>query len=234
MASISRALQRIKRDLHRLIPADLKVVTRRQPSAEELQRGLFLVGAIVGGKQADEATSIKRMAFGEGDSVRTLIERAGGVGPSADLKNAYIIRGEGEKARPIPLDLEALLLKRDLSADRLLEMGDTVMVPYKRRGVFVEGAVSRPGVYQYNPRLSIREYIQTAGGVTKMARSERSVRVVTPLGKMKLYQERPEIQPGDTIVVPERTFSRSEVVGLIITGVSLAISTFALVLTAGK
>jgi protein involved in polysaccharide export with SLBB domain len=204
------------------------------PSAEELQRGLFLVGALVGGKQADEATSVKRMAFEEGDSVRTLIERAGGVGPSADLQGAYILRGEGDRAKPIPVDLEALLVKRDLSADRKLEMGDTVMVPYKRRGVFVEGSVMRPGVYQYNPRLSIREYVQNAGGASKMARSETAIRVVTPTGETKQYSDKPVIKPGDTIVVPERTFSRSEVVGLIITGVSLAISTFALVLTARK
>ncbi|HEY3354188.1 MAG TPA: SLBB domain-containing protein, partial [Polyangia bacterium] len=97
------------------------------PSAEELQRGLFLVGAILGGKQADEATSVRRMEYEEGDTVRTLIERAGGVGPAADLKGAYIMRGEGEKVKPIPVDLEALLIRRDLSADRRLEMGDTVM-----------------------------------------------------------------------------------------------------------
>jgi hypothetical protein len=58
--------------------------------------------------------------------------------------------------------------------------------------------------------------------------------VVTPTGESKEYDQRPLVQAGDTIVVPERTFSRSEVVTLIITGVSLAISTFALVLTARR
>jgi protein involved in polysaccharide export with SLBB domain len=204
------------------------------PSAEELQRGVFIVGAILGGKLADESTSIRRMEFEEGDTVRSLLERSGGIGPNADLKGAYIIRGDGEKPTLIQVDLEALLIRRDLTTDRRIEMGDTLMVPYKRRGVTVEGSVLRPGVYQYNPRLTMREYIQNAGGPSKMARGESAIRVVTPTGETRRSEDKPVIRPGDTIVVPERTFSRSEVVQLIITGVTLAITTFALVLTARK
>ncbi len=193
------------------------------PSADEMQRSVMLVGAIAGASQADEATGIKRMPFVQGDTVRTLVERAGGVGVGADYRGSYIVRVHGTEKSIIPLDLEALLIYRDLKADRKVEIGDVVNVPYQRHAIMVEGAVLRPGIYQFNPRLGVHDYIAIAGGPSKMAQDTDSYRLVSPQGKAAPISDKTSVQPGDTLVVPERHFSRAEVTQIIITSVTLAV-----------
>jgi polysaccharide export outer membrane protein len=168
-----------------------------------------------------------------------VIERAGGVGPSADLKRAHIVRTRrGPKGNVaisvIPVDLEALLVKRDFAADVRLEMGDQVSVPFKRFSVAVQGAVMKPGMFQFNPKLSIEEYVANAGGTTKMAQSRGNIRVVTTGGQVKEYKKHPAVEPGDTIVVPERTFSPGEWVQIVISIASLAVATAAIAISATR
>jgi polysaccharide biosynthesis/export protein len=202
------------------------------PVASELQRSVMLVGAIPGASQADEATGIKQMAYEQGDTVRTLIERAGGVGSGADYKGSYIVRMQGTEKVVIPLDLEALLVYRDMKADREVRIGDVINVPYQRHSIMVEGAVMRPGVYQFNPRFRVLDYIALAGGPSKMAQDTEEYRIVTPKGKSALISGKTEVQPGDTLMVPERHFSRAEVTQIVIAVAGLAITSAALILTA--
>jgi protein involved in polysaccharide export with SLBB domain len=209
------------------------------PLVDELQRSIYLVGAIAGTKTTDEATAMQRMHFEQGDTVRTVLERAGGVGQGADLKAAHIARrrpGDSRSATPavIPVDLEALLVRREFSADVKLEIGDVLTVPFRRYGVSVQGAVMRPGVFQFNPTLSINEYLAHAGGPTKMAKSQGDIRVVTTTGKVKPFKDKPVVEPGDTIVVPERVFSPGEIVQIVVAAASLIIGSVALALAARK
>jgi protein involved in polysaccharide export with SLBB domain len=209
------------------------------PVQEELQRSIYLFGAIIGGRSTDEASAAQRIPFEEGDTVRTVIERAGGVGPSADLKRAHVVRTKrGSRGAVaisvIPIDLDALLVKRDFSADVRLEMGDQVSVPFKRHSVAVQGAVMKPGVFQFNPKLSIDQYVANAGGTTKMAQGRSNIRVVTTEGEVKEYRKNPIVEPGDTIVVPEHTFSPGEWVQIVVSVASLAIATAAIVISAKK
>src|SRR5262249_5191033 len=136
------------------------------PSVTELQRTVLLVGAIAGAVPADEATQVKRLPFVEKETVRALLERAGGVGAGGDLPGSYILRNDGSQ---IPVDLEALLVRRDFAADKPIEMGDSLVVPYKRRSVVVEGAVFRPNAYPYNPKFNVLDYVAGAGGETRFA-----------------------------------------------------------------
>ena len=202
------------------------------PLANELQRVVMLVGAIAGASQADEATGIKQMPYEQGDTVRTLIERAGGVGSGADYKGSYIVRMQGIEKVVIPLNLEALLVYRDMKADREVRIGDVINVPYQRHSIMVEGAVMRPGVYQFNPRFRVLDYIALAGGPSKMAQDADEYRIVTPKGKSALVSDKTEVQPGDTLMVPERHFSRAEVTQIVIAAAGLVITSAALILTA--
>ncbi len=194
-------------------------------SAEVFKQAILLVGAIADANAADEATSIKRVAFFPGDTVRSVIERAGGLSASADLSHAYIRRGDQPS---IPVDLEALLIRRDLSADKPLVLGDSVVVPYQRRSVLVEGGVVRPGAYPYNPNFRLEEYIAVAGGIAHNGKGIGSARRITTSGKTIDYAPGLQITSGDTIVVPERGFTRAETAQLIMGGVGLLLSTMAL------
>ena len=201
------------------------------PTIAELQKTVLLVGAIQGGTSSDEATSVRRLVYVEGDTVRSLVQRAGGVLPGADFAHCAIVHANGATE---DVDLEALLVRQELSADRPVAIGDTVMIPLKRRSVIVVGAVFRPGTYSYNPRFTISDYIAGAGGPTRFAQALDSSRLMTSDGHVKQFTPTLKVDPGDTVVVPERDFSRPEIVQLVLAGVGILLSGITIALTLRK
>jgi len=206
------------------------------PIAAELQQSVTVVGAIAGatvtltGTTPDETSSTRRLPFAKGDTVRTVLERVGGTGPLADLKGAYIVRG----GVSIPVDLYAMVMLRDLSADRPVELGDTLVVPFQRRNVLVEGAVFKPGPYAFNPSYNVEQYLSLAGGLNRFAQGMEDVYVVTPSGQMVPYSQDLRVAPGSSVVVPERNFSRSEVVAIILAGAGVLLSAVGIFIAARK
>ena len=200
------------------------------PSFKELQRSVTLVGATAGVSAADDPAAVKRLPYAQGESVRTLVERVGGVGPLADLNGAYLMRD----GTSLPVDLYALMVLRDLKADRPVELGDTLVVPFKRRNISVEGAVFRPGSYQYNPAYSVDQYLSLAGGLNRFAQGVSDVYLVTPEGQTKPYAPDLKVEPGSSLVAPERNFSRAEVVSLILAAASILLAGATLYVTAKK
>jgi protein involved in polysaccharide export with SLBB domain len=162
--------------------------------------------------------------------VRTLIERAGGVGPLADLTGSYILRN----GKLIQIDLYALIMLRDLKVDRPVELGDTVVVPFKRRNIFVEGSVLAPGSYAFNPAYGVEQYLSLAGGRGRNAQALSEVKVVTPGGETKDFSPDLKIEPGSSIVVPERRYSRGEVVQIILSVAGIVLSGAAVAITATR
>jgi len=201
------------------------------PSVGELQRTVLLVGAIAGAVPTDEATHLRRLTFVEKETVRALLERAGGIGPGADLAESYIMRKDTTQ---VPVDLEALLVRRDFTADRPIEMGDSFVVPYKRRSVLSKALSSGLMPIRTTRNSTYAITSPTAGGETRFAQTVDNVKLITPTGKTFDFNEQLKVGPGDTIVVPERNFSRSEVVQLIMGGVGILLSGAALYIAARK
>ena len=225
------------------------------PAFLELQQSVTITGALAGvaatagtagtttalavaGAGANTATnannedggSTRRLPFAQGDTVRSLLERVGGVGPLADLKGSYILRNN----QAVPVDLYALVMLRDLSADKAVELGDTIVVPFKRPNVLIEGAVFKPGPYPYNPNYNVEQYLALAGGPNRFAQSTDNVYLVTPNGETKEFAPDLKVEPGASLVVPERNFSRSEVVAIILAGAGLLLSGVTIWLTLRK
>jgi protein involved in polysaccharide export with SLBB domain len=149
-----------------------------------------------------------------------MLERVGGVGPLADLKGSFILRNN----QAIPVDLYALVMLRDLRADKAVELGDTIVVPFRRANVLIEGAVFKPGPYPYNPNYNVEQYLALAGGPNRFAQSTDNVYLVTPNGQTKEFAPDLKVEPGASLVVPERNFSRSEVVAIILAAAGLVLS----------
>jgi protein involved in polysaccharide export with SLBB domain len=217
----------------------------RMPSFTELQQSVMVIGAIAGATApvtapataavggvttADEVSTTRRLPFVQGDSVRTLLERVGGVGPLADLTGSYILRN----GQSVPIDLYSLVMLHDLKADRPIELGDILVVPFKRRTILVEGAVFAPGAYPYHPAYRVEEYLALAGGRNRFAQALSDVRLVTPNGETKEYAPDLKVEPGSSLVVPERNFSRAEVVQIVLGIASVLVSGVAVVLAARK
>lgn len=211
---------------------DDKVYVR---GAEELQRTVLLIGAVVGSDPLDAATTSKRLPFVEGDTALSLIERAGGIKAPGDLRRSYISRPRpANTPELIPLDLEALLVRRDFKADQKIQMGDTVVIPPMQYSVLVEGAVARAGLYNYTPTFGIAEYIAHAGGRTRTARELDEVKLIDANGRTHDFRGDLKPAPGDAILVPERNFTRAEIAQLILAGAGLVLSGIAVTIAATR
>jgi polysaccharide biosynthesis/export protein len=201
-------------------------------ASSDLQPSVLLMGAVAGADNVDAATTLKRLPFVEGDTVLTLLERSGGIQSSGDLKRAYISRPRSAGgAEIIAVDLDALIVRRDFRANKRIQLGDTLVVPAVQLSVVVEGAVAHAGMYPFNPLFGVREYIARAGGTTRAARNLDSIKLTDQNGQTHAYTANLKLKPGDTIVVPERSWTRSELVQLTFASAGLLLSVVALTLT---
>ena len=202
-------------------------------STEELQRSVLIIGAVVGADPLDQATTSRRVPYIEGDTVRSLLDRVGGIRAPGDLRRSYIARTRPDQPPElIALDLEALLVRRDRTADRPVQMNDTIVVPPMVYSVLVEGAVAHAGLYNYNPTFGVSEYISRAGGRSRTAREIDDVQLIDAAGQTHPFRAGMRPAPGDAILVPERNFSRGEIAQLILAGVGIVLSGIAVTIAA--
>jgi hypothetical protein len=107
--------------------------------------------------------------------------------------------------------------KRTQLPDVTLENGDEVLIPTVPTSVAILGAVYNESALLYRPGRTVAEYLKTAG-LTQSA-DIKGVFVVRADGTMKSPDldkaffntglDKVELNPGDTIVVPEKIISES-------------------------
>lgn len=148
----------------------------------------------------------------------TLIEalaKAGSPTPAAG-DEVIVVRGggAGDGSIPIPLDRETVHLSlRDLQSGTAtvrnvaLQDGDMIYVP-RAESVYVFGEVKNPGSYAIQPGMTVLQALSLAGGLTQYAAANRlEVSRLVNGAKKKIRVKLDDIiQPGDTVVVPERFF----------------------------
>jgi len=92
-----------------------------------------------------------------------------------------------------------------LSQNVALVEGDTIFVP-KADKFFITGQVRSPGAYTFERGLTVLQAISLAGGLTEKG-SSRRIKVVRSVKGKKTQQGidlADAIQPGDTLVIPQR------------------------------
>jgi polysaccharide export outer membrane protein len=92
-----------------------------------------------------------------------------------------------------------------LSQNVTLVEGDTIFVP-KAEKFFITGQVRSPGAYTYERGLTVLQAISLAGGLTEKG-SSRRIKVIRAVKGKKTQQGidlADAIQPGDTLVIPQR------------------------------
>jgi len=165
-------------------------------------------------------------------SLLELIAKAGGTLPERG-KLAYIMRSESKETavqnenpnaapskEPIKVNLQQLLDQGDLSVNIPLKPGDVVYVPMQisfnmaESKIYVEGEVSKPGIYDYQLGITALSACIYAGGFTKFAAPNRA-KIIRQKGEkvevIKINLDRVqsgkekdiELQPGDRIHIPE-------------------------------
>ena len=161
----------------------------RAPGPYQLSGEMTLIEALA------RAGSITQDAAGEAMIVRSKTTTDGPVLPDQTAA-ADVIR----------VDIKDLQSGR-LSQNALLRDGDTIFIP-RAELVYVFGHVRNPGAYTLQKGTTVLQALSLAGGVTDRGATGRIriSRVVS--GKKVEVRSRTEdlIQPGDTIIVPERYF----------------------------
>lgn len=145
------------------------------------------------------------------------IARAGSTLPTASGEAVIVHAGENASGPTMPTtDDEKDIVRanlRDLqsgvfSQNAALRDGDTIFVP-RAESVYVFGQVKNPGAYPLQQQnTTVLQALSLAGGVTDRGSTGRLkiVRIVTGEKKEIRVKLIDIVQPGDTIIVPERFF----------------------------
>jgi polysaccharide export outer membrane protein len=161
----------------------------RSPGPVPLTGGMTLIEALA------RAGSTMPSASGEVAIVRAPQGATGPVLPNGDSST--------EIARASIRDLEAGLLKQNIE----LRDGDTIFVP-RAETAYVFGQVKNPGAYALQKDTTVLQALSLAGGVTENGAMNRIkvVRIVDGEKREVKVKLTDIVQPGDTVIVPERYF----------------------------
>jgi polysaccharide export outer membrane protein len=146
-----------------------------------------------------------------------VMARAGSTLPTASGEAIIVHAGDSAAGPTLPTtedDKNVVRVSlRDLeqgvtSQNAALKDGDTVFIP-RAESVYVFGQVKNPGAYALQRRnTTVLQALALAGGVTDRGTTGRIRIMRTENGKELEIRVRltDTVQPGDTIVVPERFF----------------------------
>lgn len=145
-------------------------------------------------------TDLSRAGNGTLDSPTGLVEL-----DTADQQNIE----PGITVSKIGIELEKILNQPDSKYDLYLQEGDSLVVPKQLQTVLVKGGVFYPTSIRYEKGKSYKDYITSAGGFTELAKKNQAYIVyangdVDRTKSFLFIKNYPEVQPGATIVVPEK------------------------------
>ncbi len=179
----------------------------RSPGAQSLTGDMTLVEAMARAgstlpSAGDEAIIVRPPA---GNAV------AGPSSPPGASSNgqnpeAVIAQARATHAEVIRVDIRDLQ-KGVLAENIRLRDGDTVFVP-RAPTIFVFGQVRNPGEYPIKSETTVLQALSLSGGVTDRGSTGRIQIVRLVKGEKKEISVRLNdlVQPGDTVIVPERFF----------------------------
>jgi polysaccharide export outer membrane protein len=104
------------------------------------------------------------------------------------------------------VDVDYLDLKTNSANNFLVEEGDSLHIPRRPNSISVVGEVLNSSTIVFQPKLSVNNYLDLAGGLNNAADKNR-IFVIYPDGKSKLikrsfFSSQDNLLPGSTIVVP--------------------------------
>ncbi len=130
------------------------------------------------------------------EKLSNIIERAGGLKPSAFPGGGQLYRGD----KRVFIDFEKVLEKKDNKEDIILLHGDRIIVPPQPNAVQIQGEVINPGIYKYIQGSKAKDYLNFSGGKTE---NGDKVYVQGPSGRLQKMTllKNPKVQDGSIITV---------------------------------
>ena len=114
---------------------------------------------------------------GTNNTVRSLIESAGGLTEDAFTAHALLHRMKPDRVRKVlSVDIEGIMA--GTIADMPLENEDILFIPFRsetlnERTLTIHGEVQMPGIYEYAEDETVEDFILQAGGLTDAASTAR-------------------------------------------------------------
>lgn len=145
----------------------------------------------------------------EGERLKDLVDRAGGLLPTASADAFRLVRN----ARPVAIDLSRAIAGH-AQHNIALEAGDQLVVGAYEPTVLVRGAVQRSVLVLFDRNKDLGDYVEAAGGLIDGADKGR-ITVEYPSGQVSkvkrtllLFRSAPRIEPGAVINVPTKPEGR--------------------------
>jgi polysaccharide export outer membrane protein len=125
---------------------------------------------------------------------------------SAETRGRPMLPSDERASEVVRVSLDKLQ-SGELAQNVTVHDGDTIFLPRGEK-VFVYGHVRAPGAYGMQKDMTVLQALSLAGGPTERGAANR-VRIARLVnGQRKEFEVKPgdRVQPGDTIIVPERYF----------------------------
>jgi protein involved in polysaccharide export with SLBB domain len=122
------------------------------------------------------------------------------------------VLGFAQQLRNLPTTGRMTINIMDTDDNFYLQDGDKLMVPKRPSHVSVIGAVQRTTVANYNKNKTYKDYIMSAGGLTKMA-DTRKAYLLLPNGESRLLDINTVIPVGSVVIIPPK-IDKLSVLGL--------------------
>ena len=132
------------------------------------------------------------------------LERLRRLNP-ADMSKSelrYFQVRDRERKGVMAFDLSKAVSNRDSDDNIYVVDKDSLIIPYKKDYIIVQGRVNNPGAVLYNPDYTYLDYIQLAGGFGSRA-DERETFITKSKGEQFVAKDMNyTLEPGDVILVP--------------------------------
>lgn len=137
------------------------------------------------------------------ETLYDLIKKAGGPTEEAFLFGCVFTR---DNLRLV-VNLDELWNNHDKELDVIIQNGDRIDIPKIPNNILVKGEVNNPGLYKFTPGLSVKDYIDFAGGETD---SSDYILYTKANGETKkvsfgLFSSNPIVFDGSVINVKKKT-----------------------------
>lgn len=119
------------------------------------------------------------------------------------VREAEMVRAFVDRARNVQPLGRVVTESGGRQLNVLLQDGDSVIIPTTTNVVRVGGEVQVAQAVMYRPDLTVRDYVQMAGGYTNRAETD-AVILMRPNGSALLAPDDAAIEPGDEILIPPK------------------------------
>ena len=128
------------------------------------------------------------------EKLHSILERSGGLLPSANLSSIIIKRDT--------------LSLGSISGDLKILPGDTIQVNRRPGTVLMEGEIHKPGLFEWQPKKSVKDYLKMAGGITIYG-DKKHIVYINPYGKATRFStwRNPIVDEGGIIIVSEKSIA---------------------------